>query len=90
MRRETLNTRGAIKDLKVSVRLVNETPMEGTDVKGFWESLGFQHERESAKTGQHYTIHTLGALPVHVSTTVHLNRDKPGKPIICKLCHDTV
>lgn len=67
MRRETLNTRGAIKDLKVSVTLVNETPFKGTDVKGFWEALGFHHERESVKSGVQYAIHTLGSLPLHVS-----------------------
>lgn len=68
-----MNTRGAIKDLKVSVRLVNESPMEGADVKGFWESLGFQHERESVKSGLRYTIQTLGPLPVHVSPILRLS-----------------
>ena len=67
MRRETLNTRGAIKDLKVSVRLVTETSFKGTDVKGFWEALGFHHERESVKSGVQYAIHTLGSSPLHVS-----------------------
>ena len=66
VRRETLNTRGAIKDLKVSVRLVNEVPMSGTDVLGFWDALGFAHLQEAVKSGQQYTVPTT-PLPVKVS-----------------------
>lgn len=63
-----VNTRGAIKDLAVSVRMVSEMPMTGTDVLGFWSALGFSHVRESLKTGLQYTVPT-SSLPVQVGPT---------------------
>lgn len=61
-----LNTRGNIRDLAVSVRLVNEVPMSGTDVKGFWQALGFQHRHESIKSGLKFSI-DMTPRPVLVS-----------------------